>query len=81
MKNKGITLVKTRNGCAIMEPESRYDVLLNGVKISQLYYNMSGYCGTLPLPDDRHLMLGECPISIWKKEAARLNREVWNKTT
>ena len=51
---KAIELVETRSGCAIMEREPRYDVLLHGKKIGQLYFNMRGYVGTSPLRAGPH---------------------------
>ena len=72
---KAITLVATRNGCAIMEKESRYDVLLHGKKVGQLYFNMRGYVGTLPTPRGTQLTIGERGISAYRKAVAQLNKE------
>ena len=72
---KAIELVETRNGCAIMEKEPRYDVLLHGKKIGQLYFNMRGYVGTLPTPRGAQLNIGERGISAYRKAVAQLNRE------
>ena len=70
-----ITLVKTRQGCAIAEVHPRYNVLLNGQKVDQLCFNMTGYVGTLPLPGGRKLSIGERGISAFRKEASLINRE------
>ena len=73
---KAITLVETRSGCAIAEREPRYDVMLKGVKVGQLYYNTRGYTGcNLPLPDGKRLALPEMSISAIRKEVAKLNKE------
>jgi len=56
------------------ERTSRYNVLLNGQKVGQLYYNMTGYCGALPLPDGKNVSIGERGVAAFKKEAARINR-------
>lgn len=69
-----ITLRGTREGCQLMEKEARYDVLLNGVKVGQLSFNMKGYCGTLPLPNGRKLVMPEAGIGTYRKMAARINR-------
>ena len=76
---KAIELIQTRSGCAMMEPQPRYDVMLHGKKVGQLYFNMRGYLGTLPTPEGRNLVIGEKGISAYKKEAVRLNRE-WRIT-
>lgn len=72
---KAIKLVETRRGCAIMEREPRYDVLLNGQLFDQLYFNLTGYVGYLPTPEGRKLTIGEKAISVYRKEVARLNKE------
>jgi hypothetical protein len=74
-----IELVETRKGCAICEDRPRYDVLLNGEKVDQLYYNLTGYVGTLPLPEGGKLHLGECSISRIQRQANALNREARQK--
>lgn len=53
----------------------RYDVLLNGEPVSELYFNMRGYRGTLPLPGDTFIDIGERPLSEYRREIARINRE------
>lgn len=70
-----IRLVRTRRGCAVCERQDRYDVLLFGKLVGQLYYNLRGYVGTLPTPSGHSLVFGEAGIATFKREAARLNRE------
>lgn len=72
---KSIVLVETRNGCAIMEPQPRYDVLLRGNKVGQLYFNMRGYVGNLPTPRGTQLDIGERGIGAFRKAVAQLNKE------
>ena len=74
-----IKLVKTTRGCQVLERTPRYDVMLDGKLFDQLYYNMRGYVGTLPLPDGSRLDIGERSITDYKKEAAKLNRESKNE--
>lgn len=52
-----------------------YDVLVNGERAGEIYYNMTGYCGTLPLPGGGQFDPGESGISAFRREAARINRE------
>lgn len=73
--NYKLALVETRRGCAMMEQQPRFDVMLNGVTVGQLHYNMTGYRGSLPTPCGRSLDIGERPISAFRKEVARLNQE------
>jgi len=79
MKTKAIQLVETRKGCSICETTPRYDVMLYGKKVEQLWFNMRGYVGYLPLPDGSHLTIGERSITEYKKEVAKLNKE-WAET-
>jgi len=72
--------IKKNKNRAIAETTSRYDVLLNGKKVGELYYNMRGYTGCyLPTPDGKKLDCGEQSITQWRKDMAQLNREA--KTT
>ena len=73
--SKAIKLLETRDGCAILETQPRYDVLLHGQKVGQLYFNMGGYVGTLPTPRGTSLDIGERAISAYRKAVAQLNRE------
>lgn len=52
-----------------------YFVMLNGEKWGELYFNMTGYVGALPLPSGAKFSPGERGISTWKREASRINRE------
>lgn len=76
-----IRLVKTRNGCAPLEREDRYDVIFKGEKYTQLYFNTRGYVGNLPAPhperpgDTIGFNVGERSIAAYKREVGRLNRE------
>jgi hypothetical protein len=81
MKHKAITLVETRQGCAPLEREPRYNVMLNGVLFFQLYFNLRGYVGYLPTPPKEkggkpgNFTIGEKGISAYRKEIAALNKE------
>ena len=57
----------------MMEREPRYDVMLNGEQVGELYYNMRGYRGAIPLITGQNLDPGEISISAWKKEIAYAN--------
>jgi hypothetical protein len=59
----------------ILEKEARYVVSVNGAEYGELYYNMRGYRGGLPLPNGHELDIGEKGISAFKKEIAVINRE------
>jgi hypothetical protein len=69
-----IKLIKTRRGCAMLEKQDRYDVEFDGQVVGQLWFNMRGYVGTLPSPEGP-LSIGERPITAYKAEVAKLNRE------
>ena len=60
---------------AICEKEMRYDVLLNGEFCEDLYFNLRGYVGVLPLPGGARLTIGERGISAYRKKIRRINRE------
>ncbi len=70
-----IRLIKTTRGRHMLERKPRYDVILDGTLFDQLWFNMHGYVGSLPLPDGSYLTIGERPIADYKKEVAILNRE------
>jgi hypothetical protein len=72
-----IELKATRRNCSICEKEDRYDIIVDGKIVDQLYFNLKGYCGAIPF-DDRKITLGEAPISKWKKLIKELNREFRN---
>jgi len=68
-------VIETRQGCEMLESTPRYNVMLRGVKVDQLFYNMRGYVGNLPTPDGSSLYVPESGISRFRREAAKLNRE------
>jgi hypothetical protein len=70
-----IELIETRQGCEMLETTLRYNVMLRGVKVGQLFYNMRGYAGSLPTPEGRSLYVPEGGISRFRREVAILNRE------
>ena len=76
---KTITLQETRQGCEICEKEPRYNVIFRGKVYCQLYFNMTGYVGYLPAPFNNgttiRFDIGERPISVFRKEIAKLNKE------
>ncbi len=76
---KAITLVETRRGMQICETTPRYDVFFRGKFFDQLYFNMRGYVGYLPCPDEDYgigkLYIGEKGISAYKKEITTLNKK------
>jgi hypothetical protein len=77
---KAIELIETREGCAILEETPRYIVMFRGHRHGELYFNMTGYTGVyLPCPGPEPgkplpLDIGERPISVYRREVARLNR-------
>jgi hypothetical protein len=70
-----IELIETRQGCEMLESTPRYNVMLKGVKVDQLFYNMRGYVGNLPTPDGSSLYVPESGIARFRCEVAKLNRE------
>jgi hypothetical protein len=75
MAQPAIKLVENRRDMAICETTPRYDVMLNGVKFDQLYFNCRGYVGRLPFPGGGSLWVGECSLTSIRKEVSKLNRE------
>jgi hypothetical protein len=78
---KAIGLIETRQGCVMLERTPRYIVMFRGRRHGELYFNMTGYTGVyLPCPKQESDMpvpldIGERPISVYRKEVARLNRQ------
>ncbi|GGR37939.1 hypothetical protein [Deinococcus ruber] len=72
---KAITLVEAPRKKSSCEQEMRYDVLLHGKQYSELYFNLRGYLGSLPTPDNLPLDIGEKSISAYRKQIALLNQE------
>lgn len=62
-------------GRHMMERHPRYAVLVNGEPRGELYFNMTGYVGTLPMVQGGVMNIGERPISAFRKEVSILNRE------
>ncbi len=52
-----------------------YTLLLNGDVVGEVYFNMTGYVGTLPQPDGTGFTPGETGIPAYRTEIARINRE------
>ena len=75
MAKPAIELIETRLGCEMLESTPRYNVMLKGVKVDQLFYNMRGYVGNLPTPDGSSLYVPESGIARFRREVAKLNRE------
>jgi len=48
MAKPAIELIETRQGCEMLESTPRYNVMLRGVKVDQLFYNMRGYVALPP---------------------------------
>lgn len=59
----------------MMERHPRYAVMVNGEPWGELYFNMSGYVGNLPMVQGGVMNIGERPISAFRKEVSILNRE------
>ena len=56
-----------------------YVLLLNGTPAGEIYHNMDGYVGTLPIPGSAaKRVIGERALSAYKREIAALNREARN---
>lgn len=81
---KAIELVETRRGRQCCETTPRYDVVLFGRRFDQLWFNLRGFVGTLPVPEfgdngDLHavirLTIGEKSIAAYRREVGKLNRE------
>lgn len=70
-----VSLREAPHRMAIAETTMRYDVLLNGTAVGELYFNMHGYVGTLPLPNGKQLSIPESAISRFEREIRRINRD------
>ena len=68
-----ITLRERRK--AILQTKPDFDILLNGEKFGTLTYNMTGYIGSLPLPEGGKLVMGEISLTAYRREIAYLHRE------
>jgi len=67
--------LKERKSPHAMEAHPRYDVMVGDRKVDELYFNMTGYNGTLMNFHGSRVAIGERGISTWRKEARRLNTE------
>ena len=75
MAKPAIELIETRQGCEMMETTPRYNVMLHGVKVEQLWWNLKGFVGNLPTPGGSSLYVPESGIARFRREVAKLNRE------
>lgn len=73
---KRIELREAPRKRAMCETKMRYEVYLDGKFFSDLYFNIRGYVGYLPTAEGHKLDIGEVGISAFRKEIARLNREM-----
>lgn len=60
---------------ANMQTRPDYDVYVNGVFVGNIYFNLTGYVGYLPLPGGKKFNIGERSLAAYKKEIAIINRE------
>lgn len=58
-----------------LERKPRYEVQVNGARVGELYYNMTGFRGALMDVQGRTVDIGERGISAWKSQAAWINRD------
>jgi hypothetical protein len=73
---KAISLQERPERRAICETRMRYDVLLHGNVVGDLYFNMTGYTGVnLPLPSGGSLHIREQSLTGVRREIAKVNRE------
>jgi len=73
---KRLELIEAPKRRAMLERQMRYVLKLDGVEVSEAYYNMRGYCLTrgIPTPEGARLGLPECGISAIRREVAAMNR-------
>ena len=69
-----ITLKKNNTKREPMETKDRYDIHLNGEYWGELYYNIDGYVGRLPLANGGVLDCGEQSLSQFRKDITYLNK-------
>jgi hypothetical protein len=58
-----------------------YDLILNGKVVGGVYYNLTGYVGTLPQADGTGFTPGETGILAYRAEIARINRNARKSDT
>jgi len=73
-KIQHVVSLREKPGKHMLETRPRYDVLLNGEVVTELYFNMRGYRGALPTVRGGWMDIGERGISAWKKEVAWQNK-------
>lgn len=67
--------LKERKSPHFMERHPRYDVMVGDEKVSELYFNMTGYRGALMSVFGFEVDIGERGISTWKRAVSQLNSE------
>ena len=70
-----VSLAEAPHKRAICETKMRFDVLLNGKVVGELWFNTKGYVGNLPLPCGGRMNIGERAISAFKSEIKKINKE------
>ncbi len=72
-----LTLKEAPHKRSICETKMRYDIVLRGEVVAEVFYNMTGYVVVpgLPLPGGRYLSLPECGITRIKSEIRKINSE------
>lgn len=75
---KRITLEERPRRMAMLETKMRYAIMVDGKEFSDVYYNMRGYRGYVPVVRDDgtigRLDPGEVGISVFRREIAAANR-------
>lgn len=72
---KHVITIRPSTGSSRGNDKPLQDVHVNGEKQGELYFNLRGYRGTLPMVDGSQMDIGEAGLSAWKREARILNRE------
>lgn len=72
-----ITLQEAPRRRAMLETKMRYDVMLHGKRVAELYFNTRGYNANpgLPLPTGGFLSIPEGSLTSIKQEISVLNRQ------
>ena len=79
MATNRVTLVEEPRRMAMCETTMRYGVYLDGKRLDELYWNMSGYRGGIPCPDGYMLDPGEVSLAKFEAEVKKINREWGNQ--
>jgi hypothetical protein len=69
-----LSLVAAPGKKQVAEKAMRYEAHVNGRFVTDLYYNVGGYVGYLPLPDGQRLDIGCVGVGRIRKEVAAINR-------